>query len=100
MSVAVNGEVVGPYNPSTSDNDRSIVAKVMREVGAVIESSQWSGWTPGSCPGGQGLGSSHFEVRNVRVEGSVVQGPEPTAQVQCQPQCPPLNQRLHQHLPQ
>merc|ERR1712070_835808 len=48
--------------------------------GGVIYSSQWTGdWVPADfCGGGPGdLGGSHFRVSNLRISGSVVQGPEP-----------------------
>merc|ERR1712070_312933 len=45
-------------------------------------SSQWFGWAPAqdSCPKGSKdeLSSSMFTVSNVRIYGSVKQGPEPT----------------------
>merc|ERR1712176_628197 len=51
---------------------------VMSQYGAVFYSSQWTGWVPGSCGGDGNLGASSFSVSNVRVQGKVVQGPEPT----------------------
>jgi len=49
---------------------------VMQSKGAVIYSSQWVGWVPGDCGGGD-LGSSVYAVKNIRIKGRVVQGPEP-----------------------
>merc|ERR1711879_864049 len=49
---------------------------VMSQYGAVIYSSQWTGWVPGNCGGDGNLGASTFSVSNVRIEGKVVQGPE------------------------
>merc|ERR1740138_1171801 len=49
--------------------------------GGVIYSSQWTGsWVPADfCGGGPGdLDGSHFRISNLRISGSVVQGPEPT----------------------
>merc|ERR1711870_145095 len=57
---------------------------VMTQYGAVFYSSQWTGWVPGSCGGDGNLGASSFSVSNVRVQGKVVQGPEPT-------RCAPLS---------
>jgi len=51
---------------------------VMTKFGAVFYSSQWTGWVPGSCGGDGNLGASSFSVSNVRIQGNVVQGPEPT----------------------
>jgi len=53
-------------------------ADVMSSVGAVLYSSQWTGWVPGSCGGDGNLGASSFSVSNFQIQGSVVQGPEPT----------------------
>jgi len=50
---------------------------VMSQYGAVIYSSQWTGWVPGSCGGDGNLGASSFSVSNLRITGTVVQGPEP-----------------------
>jgi hypothetical protein len=49
---------------------------VMKSKGAVIYSSQWVGWVPGDCGGGD-LGSSVYAVKNLKITGKVVQGPEP-----------------------
>lgn len=59
--------------------DREIVKSTMSSIGGVIESSQWTGWVPGSgCPSGGDLQKSVFTVSNVRVTGTVIQGPVPT----------------------
>merc|ERR1711881_478220 len=50
---------------------------VMSQYGAVIYSSQWTGWVPGSCGGDGNLDASSFSVSNLRITGTVVQGPEP-----------------------
>lgn len=52
-------------------------ADVMSQVGGVLYSSQWTGWVPGSCGGDGNLGSSSFSVSNIKIQASVVQGPEP-----------------------
>merc|ERR1712166_633407 len=50
--------------------------------GAVVYSSQWTNsWVPppDDCGGGPGdLDGSSFSISNLRISGSVVQGPEPT----------------------
>merc|ERR1712070_1145633 len=48
----------------------------MKSRGAVIYSSQWVGWVPGDCGGGD-LGSSVYAVKNLKITAKVVQGPEP-----------------------
>merc|ERR1712241_940186 len=50
---------------------------VMSQYGAVLYSSQWTGWVPGSCGGDGNLGASTFSVSNLKIEGKVVQGSEP-----------------------
>lgn len=57
----------------------------MEKYGLVIYSSQWKGWVPGSCRGDGNLDASEFEVKNLRIVGKVVQGPEP-AKCASQPQ--------------
>merc|ERR1712113_1025952 len=54
------------------------LAGQMAQYGAVIYSSQWVGWVPGSCGGDGNLQASSFSVSNVKITGTVVQGPEPT----------------------
>jgi len=50
----------------------------MSQHGGVIYSSQWVGWVPGGNRCGSGdLGSSVFIVKNLKIRGSVVQGPKP-----------------------
>merc|ERR1711972_939943 len=47
------------------------------QYGAVLYSSQWVGWVPGSCGGDGNLQASSFSVSNLKITGKVVQGPEP-----------------------
>merc|ERR1712217_484478 len=69
LTVMVDGhQISGAGNPGNE----------MKSRGAVLYSSQWTGWVPGSCGGDGNLGASSFSVSNVRVQGKVVQGPEPT----------------------
>lgn len=68
-------------SPSASGSDWGIVQSNYQSKGAVIYSSQWTGaWVPADfCGGGPGdLDGSHFRISNLRISGSVVQGPEPT----------------------
>lgn len=78
MKVYIDGSEVGVTNPVPSGSARSYVRDTMSRVGAQIQSSQWVGWVPqGNCGGGGDLGSSTFSIENVRISGSVVQGPAP-----------------------
>jgi len=52
-------------------------ADVLSSHGMVLYSSQWTGWVPGSCPGGGNLDAATFSVSNIRIKASIVQGPEP-----------------------
>merc|ERR1712050_236316 len=49
----------------------------LKKHGAVLYSSQWTGWVPGHCGGDGNLGASTFSVSNLKITGTVVQGPEP-----------------------
>jgi len=74
-----DGQTISPYslNPSPSGSDWATVAQQLAR-GAVIYSSQWTGWVPVADCGSSGdLGSSSFSVSNLRIIGSVTQGPEP-----------------------
>lgn len=50
----------------------------LAQWGAVIYSSQWVGWVPGSCGGDGNLDASSYSVSNLKIKGKVVQGPAPT----------------------
>lgn len=79
MTVTLDGARVDKYGNQPSQSDAAIVSKTMTTVGAIVESSQWVGWVPGGdCPTGGDLATSHYEVRNLRVTGDVVQGPVPS----------------------
>merc|ERR1711862_93012 len=79
MSVQLNGQRNDHYTPSPSKNSQNYVVQIMNSNGAQIQSSQWVGWVPaGPCPGGGNLGASRFTISNLVVQGSVVQGKQPT----------------------
>jgi len=82
LTVTMNGNPINNYSPAPSGSSHEVVVKTMQSIGAVIESSQWFGWAPaqGQCPGGSKdqLPNSNLKISNVRVQGTVVQGPEPT----------------------
>merc|ERR1711970_548739 len=48
----------------------------MTSKGAVVYSSQWTGWVPGDCGGGD-RDSSVYKASNVKITAKVVSGPEP-----------------------
>lgn len=79
MTVSIDGNKIDVSHPVPSKNAQAFVAETMKSKGAQIQSTQWQGWVPkaGACGSGD-LGSSVFSVSNVRVVGTVVQGPEPT----------------------
>jgi len=82
LSVTMNGRGIKGYAPVPSAASNAVVVKTMTSIGAAIESSQWFGWAPaqGQCPSGSAgnLPGSVLKISNVRVQGTVVQGPEPS----------------------
>jgi len=69
----------GTLSPAAQDVDWNVLTSQYQSRGAVIYSSQWVGWVPvDSCGTSGNLGSSRFSVSNLRVFGTVVQGPKPT----------------------
>ena len=82
LLLTLDGQVNNNWNVAPSQQSNTVVVKTMGSIGAAIVSSQWFGWAPaeGQCPSGDksGLAGSVFRVSNVRVQGTVVQGPEPS----------------------
>jgi hypothetical protein len=82
VTVYLNSVANDQWNTQPSAASNAMVVSTMKSIGAVIESSQWFGWAPAEdrCPSGDvsGLAGSHFEIKNVKVLGTVVQGPVPT----------------------
>lgn len=77
-----DGQVIswGSLSPSAGASDAGVIKSFMETKGAVIYSSLWTGWVPVEDCGKTGdLGSSHFSVKNLKINGAVVQGPTPTA---------------------
>merc|ERR1712100_347007 len=68
---------IGGFNPYPSDNAVNFVKDTMNSRGVVFSSSQWTGWVPGAGNVDGDVDNSVFSIRNVRVSGSVVMGPEP-----------------------
>jgi beta-glucanase (GH16 family) len=74
-----DGQSIGTLSPTPSANDWGVIAATMTSTGAVIYSSEWTGWVPVEDCGTSGdLPSSYFSIKNLKVYGSVVQGPTPT----------------------
>ncbi len=77
-----DGFPIGALNPSPQAYDVSEVQQQYSQYGAVVYSSQWVGWVPtamGGCGSGPGnLGGSSFTISNLKITGTVVQGPTPT----------------------
>merc|ERR1712125_299694 len=72
-----NGNEIGGFNPYPSSNAASSVRDTMNSRGVVFSSSQWTGWVPGAGNVNGDVDNSVFSIKNVRVSGSVVMGPEP-----------------------
>merc|ERR1712046_8447 len=72
-----NGNEISGFNPYPSNNAASSVRDTMNSRGVVFSSSQWTGWVPGAGNVNGDVDSSVFSIKNVRVSGSVVMGPEP-----------------------
>jgi hypothetical protein len=78
-----DGQVIayGSLDPPPAASDTGVIKSTMENKGAVIYSSLWTGWVPvddcGTQPGD--LDSSSFSVKNLKINGAVVQGPTPTA---------------------
>lgn len=75
-----DGQRIGPNNlqPQPSGQDWGVLAGQYRSKGAVIYSSEWTGWVPVEDCGTSGdLNASHFQVSNLKIKGSVVKGPHP-----------------------
>lgn len=82
MSLESDGVQWGDFNDDPDGHGAwGAIKDQYTQNGAVIYSSQWTGdWVPAAfCGGGPGnLDGSSFSISNLRISGSVVQGPEPT----------------------
>lgn len=72
----------GSLSPAVGRDDWDVLKATYASKGGVLYSSEWVGWVPvtDQCGGNAGdgpLGASHFTVSNLKVTGSVVQGPQP-----------------------
>lgn len=78
MHTYFNGNEITNFSPYPSDNARESVRDTMSRVGVAFQSSQWTGWVPGSDATTGDLDNSVFSITNVKVSGSVLMGPQPT----------------------
>merc|ERR1712190_415536 len=69
----------GSLSPQPNGWDWSVIKSNYETKGALIYSSEWVGWVPvDDCGKGPGdLDGSHYKVSNLKISGSVVQGPTP-----------------------
>jgi len=77
-----DGQVIGAgsLSPTPGGWDWSVIKSTYEGKGAVIYSSEWSGWVPvEECGTSGNLPGSYFSVSNLRIKGSIVQGPTPRA---------------------
>jgi len=79
-----NGAMIKPTDlaPQPQSYDTQEVKTFYQQRGAVIVSTQWVGWVPGvgGCSTNPGdLASSVFTVKNLRINGTLVNGPRPQA---------------------
>lgn len=75
-----DGQVISPGNlaPVPGQNDWNVLHAAYSSAGAVIYSSQWTGWVPvDECGTSGNLDAAHFSIKNLRITGSVTQGPTP-----------------------
>jgi hypothetical protein len=75
-----DGKTIGPndLSPLPQDYDWNQLVSQYKSKGAVIYSSQWTGWVPTSPCGTYGdLYSSSFKITNLKINGTVVNGPTP-----------------------
>lgn len=79
MAIRIGGGGEVGYYPAPEANTKNYVQMIMETKGAMIQSTQWKGWTP--CEGQCGFGDPDdavYKVKNLRIKGTVVQGKEPT----------------------
>jgi len=84
-----DGQVIngGSLDPQPTGSDWAVLKSTFESKGAVIVSSLWSAdagaWLPAKDKCGSGvanadLAGSSFSVSNLKITGSIVQGPTPT----------------------
>jgi hypothetical protein len=77
-TITRDGQVLSGWNPDPS-GAWSYIKQMHEERGSVIYSSEWTGWVPvDDCGTDAGdLYGSSFSISNLKIYGSVSQGPEP-----------------------
>jgi len=80
-TITRDGQTLGDFSPAPGGGDFETIRSTHEGIGAVIYSSQWtSSWVPppDDCGAGPGdLEGSSFSISNLRISGTVVQGPTP-----------------------
>merc|ERR1712203_11408 len=84
-TVIRDGQQVSGFWPQPNASTWTVVKAAYEQQGAVIFSSQWTGFVPvkdccsdkNCSPGAESLADSKFKVSNLIISGKVVQGPEP-----------------------
>ena len=75
-----DGQVIAPasLSPAPGAADQDTMRAAYASAGAVVYSSQWTGWVPVDDCGTTGdLSSAVFKVSNLKIVGAVTQGPTP-----------------------
>lgn len=81
VTVQRNGEKLSDFTPQPDSRASDMVRAFHESTGALIMGSQWVGWVPsiGNCSTSMGdLAASSYEVRNLKIQGKVMQGPVPS----------------------
>lgn len=86
MTATRDGQDINNNNlhPTPKLNDWAVIKSSLETRGAIIYSSQWSGWQPtcnSPCNNSQNgnLAQSSYSINNIKITGSVVAGPIPAA---------------------
>lgn len=82
QTLTKNGQPLSGYDPSPNGDTWRVIQQEMQSKGVVVYGSEWTGWVPEEWCGSDGsdsdLAASSYSISNIVVQGSVVQGPEPT----------------------
>jgi len=76
-----DGQALGGYDPAPDGSTWGKIKSEMQGKGVVLYGSEWTGWVPEDTCGGPNAGdldASSYSINNIVVQGSVVQGPEPS----------------------
>lgn len=75
-----DGSPLTGYSPNPDGSTWSKIQQEMQSKGVILYGSEWTGWVPDEWCGGPNAGdleASTYNINNIVVQGSVVQGPEP-----------------------